>query len=191
MVHHWYMDIKSNLGGVSSYVQSVGFRDIIEWRDPELFGLVLRRFTSLTTLEISDTEIPEEMLEHRLHGEKVTTLYLRSLRRCSLSTMISTIFAFPNLRDLAIVDLEISWGGRSPACTVLSPRRPLRSLLVRGRGSGTVAEALADHRFTSRCLTLDAQPQNIQKLLIHTSVTIVELVLVGVCLLCGGPQEHK
>ena len=53
-------------------------------------------------------------------------------------------------------------------------------LVVRGRGNGIVSEALADHQFASRRLALDAQPQEIRKPLVFSSVTIVELVLVGV-----------
>ena len=44
-----------------------------------------------------------------------------------------------------------------------------------------VAEALANLHLTSRCLVLDVQTENIQKLPVLSPVVIVELVLVGMC----------
>ena len=182
MANSWDTDIQSDPGGISSYVQFVGFTHIDGWRDPALLGRVLKKFNSLTTLEISGGGIPNEMVERISRGElgrRLTALHLRSLR-CSLSALISIILAFPDLRDLIIHDLRIV--KETPSTYSVPPsRRPLDSLLVRGRGSGPVAKALANHRFSSRRLTLDAQPQNIQKLLVVSSLAIVELVLVGVC----------
>ena len=186
-----WLDIQSSPGGISSYLPFVGF-SIIEWTDPTLFGRVLRIFNSLTTLAISGAGISDEMLEYMLHEElsRITTLHLRSLR-CSLSTVMFTILAFPNLRDLFIVDPTIMSREEPSTRSVLSPKRPLDSLLVRGRGNGTVAEALTDYRLMSRRLTLDAQHQNIQKLLTFSSVTIVDLVLIGMYSSCSRPRKRK
>ena len=185
-----WLDIQSSPGGISSYLPFVGF-SVIEWTDPTLFGRVLRNF-SLTTLAISGAGISDEMLEYMLYGElgRITTLHLRGLR-CSLSTVMSTILAFPNLRDLFIVDPTIVPREGPSTRSFLSPKRPLDSLLVRGRGNGTVAEALTDYRFMSRRLTLDAQPQNIQKLLTFSSVTIVDLVFIGMYSSCSRPRKRK
>lgn len=183
IVNSWHTDIQSDPGGISSYVQFAGFTQIDGWKDPALLGSVLRKFNSLKALDISDSGIQDEMLERISRGDlgrNITALHLRSLR-CSLLTMISITLAFPDLRDLIIVGVTVMTREAPSTCSVLSPRRPLDWLLVRGRGNGQVAEALANHQFSSRRLTLDAQPQNIQKLLIVSSLAIVELVLVGAC----------
>ena len=64
-----------------------------------------------------------------------------------------------------------------------SPTTANSSLQVVDCTSG-VAEALANLHLTSRCLVLDVQIENIQKLLVLSSVAIIELVLVGMCSSC-------
>ena len=192
MVNAWLTNIQSGRSEISSYVRFVGFSNIINWRDPALFGRVLNNLNSLTELAIFDMEISEEIMEQILHGGfgwRITALNLQRLP-WSLSAVMSTILAFPNLRDLVIIYLAIRPGKLS---THPAPpqRRPLNSLLVRGYGIGPIAEALANHRFASRRLTLEAQPQNIQKLLDLSSAIVVELVLVGVCSSCGRPRVRK
>ena len=192
MVNAWLTKIQSSHSEISSYVRFVGFSNIINWKDPALFGRILNDLNSLTELAIFDMEISEEILEHILHGGfswRITALNLQRLS-CSLSAVMSTILAFPNLRDLVIIYLVIRQGELS---TRPAPpqRRPLNSLLVRGYGIGPIAEALANHRFASRRLTLGAQPQNIQKLLVLSSAIVVELVLVGVCSSYGRPRVRK
>ena len=192
-LNRWHTEIQSNPGGISSYIRFVGFTWIMEWRDPTLFGRVFRNFSSLTTLAIRVTGISNEMLEDISHGElsRITTLRLRGLR-CSPSMAMGIILAFPNLRDLTVIDLAIRVRPEEPSTHSAPPQRiPLDSLLVRQYGNVPIAEALADNRFASRRLTLDAQPQNIQKLLALSSVTVVELVLVGVCSSCGRPRKRK
>ena len=181
MVNNWYTHIQRDPGGILSHVKSAGFTRIDEWKDPALFGRVFKNFNSLLALGISDTRISDEMLEHISHGEpsRITTLCLRCLR-CSLSTLISVILAFPNLRNLTVVDVAITARGTSSAHSVLSRRKPLDSLLAHGCGNGTVTEVLANHQFSSRRLILDVQPRSIQKLLVISSEAIYELVLIGV-----------
>ena len=182
-VNRWHTDIQSNPGGVSSYIRFAGFRSITEWKDPALFGRVLGNPDSLTTLAISDTVISDEMLGYISHGELggITALDLCG-PRYSPSTVMALILAFPNLRDLIVIDLAIRVGPEEPSTHSAPPQRiPLDSLLVRQYGNVPIAEALAYHRFASRRLTLDAQPQNIQKLLALSSVTVVELVIIGMC----------
>ena len=192
-VNTWHTEIQSNHSGISSYVKSVGFINITEWRDPTLFGRALKNFDSLTELEIFHTGISNEMLEHVSHGElsRIATLRLRSFRS-SLSTMISMIFKFPDLRALFIVDfIVITPGEGQSAHYILPQRRLLDSLLVRGRGNGAVAEALAQHQSASRRLTLDTQPQIIKRLLTFSSISVVELVLIGVYSSCGRSRDRK
>ena len=182
-VKSWYTNVQSDPGGASSYVKFGIFACIDKWTDSALFGRVLGNFNSLTELGIADTGIPDEVLEGVLQGELggITALHLVGLR-CSLPMMISIIVAFPNLQDLTINDLTIA--PREGPSTGPLPRRLLGLLCVHGGAYGAVTEALVNHRFASRKLTLDAQPRSIQKLLILSSATIVELVLIGVYSLC-------
>ena len=192
MVDRWHTEIQSNPGGISSYTQFAGFTWIAEWRDPTLFGRVFKNFSSLTTLGIQCiTGISGKIFENISHRElcRITTLHIGDLR-CSPSTVIAIILAFPNLRDLTVVDHAME--PEEPSTHSAPPqRRPLDSLFIHGRGNGPIAETLADYRFAPRRLTLDAQPQNIQKLLTFSSATIVELQLVGVYSSCGRPRKRK
>ena len=140
----------------------------------------------LKSLRISDTKVQDEVLECILRGglDRTTTLYLRRVQ-CSFSTIVSMVLAFSNLQCLSILNLTIVLSEASsgyPALLRPPPRRPLDSLLVflAGSANGEVAEALANCGFASRSLTLEAQPQNIRKLLVPSSVTVVELELLGV-----------
>ena len=184
IVNWWHVDIQSHPDGISSHAQFAEFNNIAEWRDPALFCRVLENFTSLTTLWISQTEIPRGLPERIAHGDlgKVTALYLWS-PRCSLWTVISTIFAFPNLQNLSIDDFTAISREISPDYPVLPQRGPLHLLRV-VRCEDGVVEALANRRSASHHLILDVKAQNVQKLLILSSVTIKRLVLCGVYSLC-------
>ena len=59
-VNYWHTDIRSSSSGNLSYVQFAEFNNIAEWNDPALFICVLENLTSLTTLCIFKTEIPED-----------------------------------------------------------------------------------------------------------------------------------
>ena len=154
--------------GVSSYVRSVGFSSITDPWDPALFGRVFNfNFSSLTKLTIAGTGCLEGIPEYVSHGGvggRITTLNLHRMR-CSLSVIMSTILAFPNLRDLTVFDITIMSREEPSTRSILSQRRPLESLLIHEYGNGAVAKALAYHQFASRRLTLDAQPPNIQRFL--------------------------
>ena len=191
MVNRWHAEIQSSPSGISSYTRFVGFGGITKWRDSGLFGRAFRNFNSLTTLGIYDTEISDKMLKDISRQElgRITNLHLQGLG-CSPSTVMAMILAFPNLRDLVVIDLAIRPEEPSTHTTPLR-RRPLDSLLVCGFGNGPIAEALADYRFASSRLILEAQPRNIQKLLAFSSATVVELVLEGVCPSCGRPRVCK
>ena len=194
MVSSWHTDIQIDPAGVSSCVQSAGFKRIDGWDDPTLFIRVLKNFNSLTALGIYETEISDELLEQISRGElgqsiAITALCLHGLR-CSLSALIPIILAFPTLRELTVVDFEIMPREAPLTYPALSPRRPLDSLVVRGLANREVAETLANHQFASRSLTLDAQPRNIQKLLTLSSATIVELVLKGTYPLCVDRKSY-
>ena len=192
IVYGWYEETKSDPGGISSYVQSAVFSKVYKWEEPALFSCVLRNFFSLTTLSISLTEIPDEVLESISHwGEfthRITTLHLRWLRQCSLSGVIlPMIFAFPNLQNLLLDRLSASPGELPQAYPVLQQRRLLDSLRVDGC-KDQVTEAIADLQFTPRSLAVDVRTWSMQKLLVPLSMTLVELVLIGVYSSC---VDHK
>ena len=181
MVNYWRTDIQSGSGGVSSYVQFAGFDNITEWSDPVLFISVVENFTSLTTLWISQTEIPSGVPERISHGDlgkKVTILHLRS-PLCSLPTVISTIFAFPSLQNLFIDAFAATSGETLLTYPVLPRSEPLKSLQVT-RSEYRIAEALANLQFASRSLILDVRTKTLQNLLALSPATVVELELRGV-----------
>jgi hypothetical protein len=181
-VNIWHTVTQRNSDRILSYVQAVKFNCIAKWNDPALFGHVLRKFTSLTTLEVFQTEILDDMLEQISCGEfrkTITTLHL-SYTHCSLSTTISMIIAFPNLQNLTIGFFETALAEETPACRVLPQRRLLDRLHVYGRADRTI-QALANVHFASRHLVFDIQSRNIYNLLVISSATLVELELIGVC----------
>ena len=184
LVTSWFADIQSDPNGISSCVKYASFFDI-KWSDPQLFSRVLENFNALTVLRIFETEVPDGMPEYISHGElskSITALYLFSLL-CSLSTTISMILAFPNLPNLDISALTKTSRKAPPAHPVLPQRRPLDSLQVAGCVDG-VAQTLENLQFTSRKLVLNVHTPNIQKLLILSSATVAELVLIGACSSC-------
>src|ERR1700753_3832338 len=131
-VNNWYTDTHNNTDGITSYVQAATFNGITEWSDPALFGRVLQNFSSLTTLGTYYMEMPDEMLGYISHGrlgKNITNLYLWS-PRCSVSTMISMIIAFPNLQNLVIDTLTTTSTETPPAYSALPRRRPLDNLRV-------------------------------------------------------------
>ena len=185
-VNQWYTDTHNDPGGIASYVQSAEFKRVDKWQDPTLLGRVLKNFDSLTTLRICKTIISDEILERISHGkfvQGITTLGLYSLQ-CSLSTLMSIILAFPNVQNLDISHLTTTPREAPSTYSAVSPRRPLDSLALREPANREVTEVLASLQFTSRSLHLYAPPQNIQKLLVLSSATIVKLVLIGMCSLC-------
>ena len=131
-MNSWHIHTQSDPGGVSSYVQCARFSEITDWRDSELLGRVLRNFSLLTTLRVSDTLLPDGMLERILReqfSKKITTLHLGS-PWCSLSTQMSMIIVFPNLQNLLIRKHRIRTGRLLSDYPVLPQSRPLDSLEV-------------------------------------------------------------
>ena len=183
--NEWDANIQNGAGGISSYVKRASFYEIPEWSDPALLCRILENFTSLATLWISKTEIPDGLPERISHGElskNLTDLYLLS-PRCSVSTVISTIIAFPSLQNLSIDDFTATSREIPPVYPVLPRRGPLHSLRA-VRSEDRVVDALANLHFASHRLILDVKAQNMQKLFILSSVTTTGLVLYGMWSLC-------
>ena len=180
----WHIRTQGDPERIPSYIQVAKFDRIAKWDDSALFGRVLQNFTS-TTLWISVTVLPDEMLEQISCGEfgkTITTLHL-SYPQCSLSTAISMIIAFPNLQNLLIGYFETASTEATPTCRVLPQRRTLNLLQVVGRVDG-VAQALANLHFAPHHLVLEVQSQNIRNLLVVSAANIVKLELIGMCSLC-------
>ena len=189
-VNSWEIDTQEDPGRIPSYVQAAKFNRIIRWNDPPLFGRVLQNFSSLKTLWTYETELPGEVLEYITRGElgkNLTALDLWS-PRCSLSIAISTILAFPNLQHLVIDTLTTTSSEAPQTYSFLPRKRPLDLLRVVGRADG-VAQTLANLQFASRRLILGAQTWNVHELLILSSMTVIELALLGVYSFCEGRRS--
>ena len=186
-VDKWRLHTQSDPGRIPSYVKFAGFQSIAKWRDPALFRCVLENFSSLRTLWLLTMEIPDwmpECVSRGGFGEWITSFKVQC-SQCSFSTVMSTCLSFPNLQDLSIIDLT---PGEAPLPYPILPPRKTLELLQVINFEERIAEVLENTRLTSRSLTLDVKTQNMQELLVLSSVTVEKLSLLGECLLCEG---HK
>ena len=180
----WYEHTHNDPGGIASYVKLAKFCGIAKWADSGLLGRVLRNFTSLKSLWVEKTALPDRILEcvsHEKPGKSVIGLRL-GYPKCSLATLISTITAFPNLQLLRI-DYFKTRSTEAPPAHLVSSQKLLDHLWVDGCEDG-VTQALESLGFrASRCLTLGLQAKRVGTLLSLSSETVVNLTLVGMCLL--------
>ena len=106
----WYTNIPQDPDGIPSYVQTTSFFKI-EWQNPALFGLVVKSFSNLKSLSVTDTSIQEPRRPYRSvpFGEFSSQIAYLALHMvtCSTTTMISLIFSLPNLQDLSLMKMEI------------------------------------------------------------------------------------
>ena len=180
-VKRWCTDIPQDSDGISSYVRHVIFEEIYSWTEPALPSSLLRSLSSLTTLSINGTEIPDEFPSRISRGEfgkGITVLHLRFLS-CTLATLTSMILSLPDLKELCVEDCEVVPEGPLPTHPVTPQRRPLDSLVLRGGDVDEIGEALAKFRFASRRLILGGGITDIEQLLLLSSEMIVELNLYG------------
>ena len=70
-VNSWHAHSRSNLDGVSSYVQFARFNSLVEWEEPALLTCALEIFNSLTALWIFETEISDGLPDHISCGDDV------------------------------------------------------------------------------------------------------------------------
>jgi len=176
----WSTRIPQDPGGIPSYVCSTEFMRIHSWREPALFGRVLKNLTSLTVLWISDTMIPQpDQLPSSVtfgeFGEAVKCLTLFS-PRCTVETITSLVLSFPNLEEFFLIG---SVSKRPVTTLTRAPqRRPLVALELYGVENG-VGAALAQCGLTSRKLSLTVHDAGLEQLLTLSSEVIVELELSG------------
>jgi hypothetical protein len=182
-MNRWCTDIPRDSDGISSYVRRVEIQRISSWNEPVLLNRTLGTLSSLKTLSIYATEIPDELpgyISRGAFGKGITALYLQSTY-CTLATMTSMILSLPNLKEL---DVECGIAPEGPPLTdsVIPQRGPLNALELHGYMGG-IGEALAKYRFISSRLALDTDIKGVEQLLTLSSETVVELKLRGAWLL--------
>ena len=185
-VNRWHADIQGGKKQIASYVRCVELRYISSWDEPAIFGRILSDFCSLKRLEVDECAIPGELPGQILRGKLgggITILYLW-FPRCNLSTIISMVPSFPNLKKLTVAVDEITSRQPSPA-SIVSQRRSLDVLELYDHAN-KVAEAFIQFRFTSRCICLDSSISNGHRLLAISSEMLVALTLKGLWFLTGS-----
>jgi len=179
-VNRWCTDFPHNSDVIPSYVRHLKIEEITSWAEPALLSRMLESLSSLTTLSMHETEIPEELpglISRGEFGNGITTLYL-GFQCYTYATMTSMILSFPNLKELCVEFCEVAPEGPLPTHPVTPQRRPLNSLELRGWW-GVAGEALTKSRLTSSRLSLDVEITGIMQLLLASSETLVELKLYG------------
>jgi len=179
-VGRWCTDISQDSDGISSYICHIRIEDISSWDEPALLGRMLGSLSSLTTLSMHTTEIPDDFPDYAScgdFGKRITALHLY-FPDCAFGTMISMILSLPNLKELCIEDYGGTPEEPLPTYSVTPEREPLNSLKLYGNADG-IGEALAKFRFTSTRLYLDAGAGDVEQLLLLSSKVVVELKLCG------------
>jgi len=179
-MNRWCADIPQDSDGISPYVRHLKIKEIYSWAEPALLSRMLESLSSLTTLSMDTTKIPDELPGHISCGEfgnGITALHL-SLLRPTFAAMTSLILSLPNLKELCIENCGVMPEGPHPARPVIPQRRPLDSLGLHGFVDG-VGEALAESQLTFSRLSSDGGITGIMQLLLVSSETLVELKLCG------------
>jgi hypothetical protein len=180
-VSRWCKGIPRDSDGISSYVRRVTVKYIRDWTEPVLFNRLLGTLSSLTTLSMYKTEIPDELPGHISRGEfgkGITVLYLL-YQHCTLATMTSMVLSLPDLKELSIEQCRFTSEGPLPTYSITPQSRPLDSLELHGYVGG-IGKALAKSRLTSNRLTMDVDTPGMEQLLMLSSEAMVELILRGV-----------
>ena len=179
-VNRWCTYIPQDSDGISSYVCHVRIEAISSWAEPALLSRMLGSLSSLTTLSLYATEIPDELpgrISRGEFGNGITVLCLR-FSHYTFATMTSMILSLPNLKELCVEYCEVTPEGPFPTHSVTPQREPLNSLELHGCWGG-IGEALAKSRLTSSRLSLGVGITGITQLLLVSSETVVELELRG------------
>ena len=176
----WCAKIPQDPDGIPSYVRSVRFLCIHHWREPALFGRVLKTFTSMTNLWIDETDIPQPdkvpgSVSFDEFGKEIKHLTLWSIR-CPVATIVSMVLSFPNLEDFIATGLP---SGEIPAILPHTPqRRPLASLRLYAPTCG-IGPAMARCGLKSYRLSLCLSDAGLVQILTLSSRVVVELELYG------------
>ena len=184
-VVRWYTNIPQDPDGIPSYARDVEFQSIRYWRDPTVFGRVLKCFSRVKTLTIAETRVPSSEVENIVSsgefGRELTSLFLIS-PSSTVPTLMPLVLSFPNLRELMIDSLTQP---KPPARSLPDKtweREPLQSLELSWLWGGEIGY-IALCGVTSRRIDLYVGDPMIEKIITCSSETIRELVLQGTWLL--------
>ena len=177
----WYVNIPQGPGGIPSYVRTVRFQDVPTWHEPALFGRILKTFTSMTSLLMVKTTVPQldelsGSMSFGEFGEKIKLLAL-TLPQCTVAMIVALVLSFPNLEDFSLT------GAVSEEPLPILPHAPQRRPLVSLRlhaARGGVGTALAQCGLASRKLSLIASDAGVEQLLTLSSEVTTDLELYGV-----------
>ena len=179
-VNRWCADIPQDSDGIPSYVRHLKIEEIFSWDEPTLLSRILGSLSSLTTLSMYATGIPDEFPSHISRGgfgKGIVVLYL-GFSCYTFAAMTSMILSLPSLKELCVDNCRVTSEGPLPTHSVAPQREPLDSLGLHGPGDG-VGESLAKLRLTSSRLSLDVNVKDVEQLLSLSSETVVELELHG------------
>lgn len=181
----WYISVPQDPDGIPSYARDVKFKSIRYWRNPAILGQVLKCFSRVKNLTISETRVPssevETVVSSGAFGREITSLVLIS-PFSTVPTLMPLILSFPNLRELMI---DSSTQPEPPTSTLPDnpwKNEPLRSLQVAWLWSKEI-EFIALCGFTSRSINLSVGDAMIEKIIARSSETMSELALQGMRLL--------
>ena len=190
--HLWCKNVSQESDGISSFVHFAHFIGIPWWNEPALFGRVLKGLTSLTSLWVFDTGIPDELQDRISRGElgkEITTLgFLFPL--CTHATIMSLVLSLPSLKKLVVQGNGLTSEEPLPIHTATPHGGPLDRLQLRGDVSG-VGETLVKSRFMSRRLIFDLSIPCAEQLIALSAETMAELQLYGVWFLWIFRQQTR
>lgn len=180
-VVRWYTNIPQDPDGIPSYAQDIEFQSIRYWRDPTALSRVLKCFSRVKALTISETRIPSSEVRNIVSsgefGKELTSLFLIS-PYSTVPALMPLVLSFPNLRELMIDSLTQS----DPPASILPDktwnRGPLQSLELSWLWRKEI-EYIALCGVTSRRIDLSVGDAMIEKIIACSSETMQELVLQG------------
>jgi len=184
-VVRWYTTVPQDPDGIPSYVHDVEFQSIRCWRDPTLLGRVLKCFSRLKILTISETGIPPDEVRKVVSsgefGRDIISLTFIS-PVSTVQTLVSLALSLSNLRELMIDSIMRA---EPPALT--SPDKtwqggPLESLELASLWSEEF-EFIALCGVTTHRLDLSVVDMTMEKIIACSSETIRELMFQGTCFL--------
>lgn len=184
-VVRWYTNIPQDPNGIPAYADSVEFQNIRCWRDPTIFGQVLKCFSRVKTLTITDTMIKSSEVDNIVSsgefGRELISLVLLT-PWSTVPTLMPLILSFPNLSELTIDSITPV----EPPVSVLPEKtwkaKPLQSLELAWL-QGEDIEFIGSCGITSRRFELVVGDVMVEKIIAYHSKTMGELVLQGTWLL--------
>ena len=188
----WESNISQHSDSIPSYVRHVRLRDTARRLEPVILSRVLKPFTSIISLTIENSTlllddevaVPVSLGEF---GKGITHLALHCMVK-SFAGITSLVFSLPNLKELAIDDVDF-WTDKPPSIIPdTSQRGPLELFMAQGTQTENYF-ALSRWKLVSRRLSLDPSVEGVELLSGISSETMVALTLMGIhdsCELSGS-----